>query len=312
MTKEEKQTYYTLIASEWETNAFLLRKSGVFYCEDRDDAVFWAKILKFYTPNLDFEPQYTTIIPNGNESRGSGQVFNYLHCTNANFLLFTDSDYHFLLDDNRLNTPFLAHTFTYSIENHWCFAANIKPFLTKKYGVEIDFDFELFFERFSKIIYQAFIYTVLDRKNGSNAFSIHEIEKLLRFGDFDINDNANNYLEHIKSVLKTKIIDLETKFLQTDFDALEQYLTIKKGLTKETTYLYLRGHTLYEGVLQPILRIIKKNILGEKLLLLDNKEKEIFKTKFDKFTNLSQNISFLGYPQMENIFDLMFEKGFRH
>jgi hypothetical protein len=311
VNKLKKDTYYTFIASELEQNAILLRKTGVFYCENRDDAVFWTKILKFYAPNLDFEPQYATITPNGNESRGSGQVFNYLHYSNANFLLFTDSDYHFLLDDIRIDTPFLAHTFTYAIENHWCYAPNIKPFLETKYEVKIDFDFELFLETFSKIIYKAFIYNVLDRKNGSNHFSIYELEQLLRFADFSINNNANDYLTHIKSVLEIKTNDLKTKFSQTDFDALEQSLITQKGLTPETTYLYLRGHTIYEKVLQPILRQLKAQILDKTIAVLPNEEKEKFRKKLDKFTDLSRNISFLGYLQIESIFDLMQEKGFR-
>ncbi len=311
MTQQEKQHYYMLIASEWENGAILLRKSGAFYCEDSDDAVFWDKILKKYAPNLDFEPQYFTITPNGNKSRGSGQVFNYLHCTNANFLLFTDSDYHFLLDDTRMDTPFLAHTFTYAIENHWCYASMIKPLLEGKYEVEINFDFELFLNTFSKIIYKAFIYTVLDRKNESSHFSIDELEKILKFGNFDIKNNANVYLEHIRLALETKTNDLSTIFSQTDFADLTLYLTTEKGLIPETTYLYLRGHTLYEKVLQAILRTIKSDILIQKFAVLPNEEKEKFKKKFDKFTSLSPNLSFSGYAQIEAMFKLMEQKGFR-
>lgn len=311
--KEDRLIRYTLIASELENNArFILRKSGVFYCENRDDANFWSKILKQYAPNLDFESQYITISAKGNKSKGSGQVFNYLHCANANFLLFTDSDYHFLLDDTRMNAPFLAHTFTYSIENHWCYAANIKPFLTTKYQVEIDFDFELFLKKFSKIIYKAFIYTALDKKNGNNSFTIHDLEDLLSFDNSDIEENANDYLNHIQSALNIKTNGLNTEFSQTDFSILEQYLTTQKGLTQETAYLYLRGHTLYDTILQPILRIIKSNILAKELPLLPKEEKEIFRKKIKNFANLPHNLSFSGYAQIDSIFKIMEQKGFRN
>jgi Protein of unknown function (DUF4435) len=313
ITPTNEQDYYKLLALNWRNTAIQQRKSGVFYCEDRDDAVFWTKILKFYAPNLDFIPKYITRNLLGNDSRGSSQVLKYAKygCTSPDFLLFIDSDYHFLLDDIRMDTPFLAHTFTYSIENHWCYAPNIKPFLETKYDVKIDFDFELFLETFSKIIYKAFIYTVLDRKNGSNHFSIYELQKLLSFADFSTNDNVNDYLTHLKSVLEIKTNDLKTEFSQTDFDALEQYLTTEKGLTPETTYLYLRGHTIYEKVLQPILRQVKIPILAANFAVLPKNKRNDFKANLDAFTNLSPNLSFAGYPQLQNIFKLMAEKGFK-
>ena len=87
-----EKDHYQLLAKRWRNTAIQQRKSGVFYCEDSEDAVFWSKILKFYAPNLDFIPKYITKNLKGNDSRGSSQVLKYAKydCASLDFLLCID------------------------------------------------------------------------------------------------------------------------------------------------------------------------------------------------------------------------------
>jgi Protein of unknown function (DUF4435) len=285
------QQEYQDIANDWLFAAKLEGFRGVVYCEAEADKYFWQKIFEYKTA-VKFDFRAYTKNKTADKMQGSGQVAQFINFVNDDFRICIDSDYYAQMGDFRYKKPFITETQTYSIENHWCYANTIKPFLEQKYGLCINFDFECFLSDFSKIIHKSFVYTVLDKQQKTNFFTITEFAKIVSFGIFldknkksTIQETAMAYLQHIDAALKHKneaiepyfdkknVVDFETQFFEQ----------------KDETYLLIQGHTLYDKIIKLILAEIKAEIVQKQFEILPNHEKSELKKHLKHFTDLSQN-----------------------
>ena len=299
--KQERNKKYILDARAFVADAKKKHLDGAVYCEAKEDTRFWEKVLTEFMPNHKFDFHCYTKTKNSDKSSGKGQVLLYESVANRNFLLCIDSDYDYLLDNlTTQNNPYILQTYTYSIENHWCYAPSLNDFLSKLFEEKINFDFEKFLSDFSKIIYEAFLHTVLSEKSENPYFSRHDLEAILNFNNYG---NKNDYLNYINTKLQQKINDFNSDFKQSDFDNLNLFLQRNKGLSPETTYLFLRGHTLFEKVILPIIRSLRDEFLSQKIaaLPIENREDHNKKTITKLSQNLQNNLNFANYWQIEKI-----------
>jgi hypothetical protein len=294
---------YDDIANDWLFAAKLEGLRGVVYCEADVDKYFWQKIFEYKTAEkFDFRT-YTKNKKEG-KMQGSGQVAQFINFASDDFRICIDSDYYAQMGDFRYKKPFITETQTYSIENHWCYANTIKPFLEQKYGVTVDFDFEHFLARFSEIIYTSFVYTVLDKQQKTNFFTITELGKIVSFGNFldknkksTVQETVIAYLQHIDMALQNKNTTLEPYFDKTTVANFEtQFFK-----NKTQTYLLIQGHTLYDKIIKLILAEIKKEIEQKQFEISPSNERFELKKRLQNFTDLSQNCN----RNSKNIADLL-------
>ena len=282
---------YQEIAQNLVFAAKLQNFRGVVYCEAEADKYFWQKIFDYKTSGK-FDFHAYTKSTNDTKMRGSGQVNQFINFVNTDFRICVDSDYYAQTGDFRYNKPFITETQTYSIENHWCCAGTIKPFLERKYSVTINFDFPHFFRYFSEIIYKSFVYTVLDKKNKTSHFTIEEFSKIISYGNFvpkktniTMQEKADEYLAYVAVILDKKNKSVDRYFDTTTVDTFQTEFFKNKA----QTYLLIQGHTLYDKVIKLILADLKEEIKRAKFAVLPNSEKANFDNSIKNFTDLSRN-----------------------
>lgn len=240
--------------------AFKDRKSLTIAVEGKDDHVFWSfvfdrsplkgkyKIYKSYNyPKL--------------ESSGKDTLKHFLPHTQADFAICIDSDYDYLLANSIWQRPFVFQTYTYSTENYYCYVSSLKNVLNRSAKMSLDTEgvsFEdIFIKRFSTIIYEL---TIESLQEATNKGRSEEARRKLG--------------ENIRLDKKEKSVDIMLSELKTHVQQKIQNLTIPnefrqqlvdKGLMPDTTYLFVRGHDVFDSVFLPILIRIHKEIKNEKL-----------------------------------------------
>ncbi len=259
----------------------------VAYVESYDDIAFWRSILEQVNrDNIIFEVK---LPGNGNLNKGKKQVLMQTidhESLGKNMIACVDSDYDFLLGNathtSRIlnKNPFVFQTYAYAIENFQCFADSLHEVVVKSTLVDRrNFDFNSFFEEWSKVVFPLFLWTVYYYTNhDTHSFPMYVFNKVTML----------HYVNHRQP---EKMIDAVRKSVTKELNRLRNRdrasqkkvnLLIpemkKKGLVPETCYLYVQGHHLMEGVvlklLQPICAELRKEQELEIKTLAVHKEQE--------------------------------------
>lgn len=237
------------------------RRRVVAYVESYDDILFWRGVLdEFETDNLRFE----VMLPS-RSSLGKGKktvLMNQLgpHLGDC-MIACVDADYDYLLQGRTpvseviLNSPYVFHTYAYAIENYQCFAPSLHHacVMATLNDHEV-IDLEAFMEEYSLIVWPLFVWNVwCYRHNRYREFPIMDFcsEVMVK----EVNPyHPELALATIRKHVNRKVAWLQSHFPQakSDYAALRAEL-MQMGITPETTYLYMHGHSLFEGVVMPLL-----------------------------------------------------------
>jgi hypothetical protein len=103
-------------------------------------------------------------------------------------------------------------------------------------------------------------------------FTLTDFNRVTEPGGFSLQDPEAS-LQNIRHKVQTKIRELQRKFP----DNKEAYLKLKDeikalGVTPQTTYLYMQGHHLFDGVVVPILSKVCR-------VLQQERQNEIYQAK---------------------------------
>lgn len=278
MTAEEqaKYGYYTTMAAYMQDEAFALGFSATAYVEDLLDVMFWRAL--FGDKKIHF--QYETRTLSGNDTTGSGQCLLYKEygLLNKAFFICIDSDYRFVLQDASTNIhSFVFQTYTYSIENHFCYAKRIQQ-ICKDLSLN-EFEFEHFLSNYSAVIFPLLVYSVYREKHkiGADDFTLtYFSDKISRFSIEDANFNENAILKQIEEKVKSEIVRLQNTGLYPQ-DALTKTQKELKdiGINETNAYLYIRGHDLQDNLIIPILQKLKHQTVKQ----LPNKDRATLSKK---------------------------------
>ena len=172
-----------------------------------------------------------------------------------------DADYDYLLQGRThtskqvLNSPYVFHTYVYSIENFQCYAPSLHDVCV---SVTLNdhriFDFRDYFQQFSVAIFPLFIWSIMVYRNGNYPkFTISDFNRIADPGGFNVQVPEPS-LANVRRKVDVKVRDLQRQFP----NAKEEYLALKQelkdlGVTPQTTYLYIQGHHLFDTVVAPIL-----------------------------------------------------------
>lgn len=147
---------------------------------------------------------------------------------------------------------FILQTYTYSFENHLCFADRLNLLPEKVCGLPNElFDFGQFLMAYSKEIYPLFLLFLYDFRQLGEKMLNKDFFKLLSFPD--IPDKLKNDGASVISELHDRVT-AEIKRLKGSYPDIDETAERTKyaalGLCEDNAYLYVRGHNLYDLIVR--------------------------------------------------------------
>ena len=237
------------------------RRKIVAYVESFDDVFFWRSVLQeFETKDVYFEvmlPSRTSL------SKGKKTaMMNRLGEQLGNYMIAcVDADYDWLLQgrtyagDQFLHNPYVFHTYVYAIENYQCYAPALHTACTMSTLNDREvLNFEAFFEEYSRIIWPLLVWSIWTYAHGGfKIYTLSAFCETVSFHDIRLG-NPQHALDALRLRVNKQIGWLQHKFPQAKktYPQMRQQI-LDLGVTPETCYLYMQGHTLFENVAMTLL-----------------------------------------------------------
>lgn len=271
------------------------RRKIIAYVESYDDVLFWRTVLgQFENERRYFEVMLPTRASDGKTLLGRGKksaVKCLIENTGKDMIACVDADYDYLLQGRSesskilLETPYVFHTFAYSIENLQCYAPNLHNVCVM---VTLNdhriFDFDAFMRTYSESIWPLFLWSVaLYRAGRYDVMSISDMDLIISTGKTNV-ENADNILYKVRVKVQRKVYELQKKHpdIAATIPALKTELKTM-GIRAATTYLYVHGHHLFDKVVLPL----ANNVCSR---LIRAREQEIHQTSLH-YTQMSNELS---------------------
>ena len=255
-----------------------MKKRIVAYVESYDDVFFWRSILKKFENE---EYYFEVMLPSRTSlSRGKkSALMNMLGPGLGEYMIAcVDADYDWLLQGTTemsrivCTNPYVIHTYAYAIENYQCYAPNLHTIcVMSTLNDRIMIDLNAFMSEYSSIIWPLFVWNIwCYRYNNYSEFTMSDFCEVVTFRDVNPY-HPENTLQAVKNRVNKKIAWLQRRFPEgkKTYAPLRAEL-LNMGLTPETTYLFMQGHSVFENVVMPLLTPVCT-------LLRKEREREIVK-----------------------------------
>lgn len=255
-----------------------LKKRIVAYVESYDDVFFWRSILKKFEND---EYYFEVMLPSRTSlSRGKkSALMNMLGPGLGEYMIAcVDADYDWLLQGATemsktvCSNPYVIHTYAYAIENYQCYAPNLHTIcVMSTLNDRVMIDLNAFMSEYSSIIWPLFVWNIwCYRYNNYSEFTMSDFCEVVTFRDVNPY-HPENTLQAVKNRVNKKIAWLQRRFPEgkKTYAPLRTEL-LNMGLTPETTYLFMQGHSVFENVVMPLLTPVCT-------LLRKEREREIVK-----------------------------------
>lgn len=254
------------------------KKRIVAYVESYDDVFFWRSILKKFENE---EYYFEVMLPSRTSlSRGKkSALMNMLGPGLGEYMIAcVDADYDWLLQGATemsktvCSNPYVIHTYAYAIENYQCYAPNLHTIcVMSTLNDRVMIDLNAFMSEYSSIIWPLFVWNIwCYRYNNYSEFTMSDFCEVVTFRDVNPY-HPENTLQAVKNRVNKKIAWLQRRFPEgkKTYAPLRAEL-LNMGLTPETTYLFMQGHSVFENVVMPLLTPVCT-------LLRKEREREIVK-----------------------------------
>ena len=250
------------------------RRRIVAYVESYDDIYFWRTVLsRFEDDTRYFEvmlPSHRKLergkkavllnfIDDGQRAAGDGQQARRLSRLGSIPGATPQSQ-------KVLQSPYVFHTYAYAIENMQCYAPSLHDVCV---AVTLNdhriFDFDDYLRQYSEAVFPLFVWSVWAYRTGNhNRFSLSDMARIIDPGGFNVQDPKPS-IEHLRRKVCVKVRQLQAEFPGNK----EAYLQVKEsvkalGVTPQTTYLYIQGHSLFDNVVVPILNKVCNRLRQER------------------------------------------------
>lgn len=282
-------------------NLRIKKKDFLLLVEDEFDKIFWTRVLHHSTIKQQAQILPSVVSEANNATTGKGIILKYHQfCTEhpKKLKIAIDSDYDYLL--NRANFNIQNHilkTYTYSIENYFCFTPSLKNLCLEstQSGEQNIFDFENFLKKYSKTIYPLFIISLLYEQSKiqfdeTDFYSISDFcnDVFIDFKLVKIED-VNVSLVSLEKKVKSQTNTLKANFDNEDFETMKTNIEAK-DVTLENCYLFIKGHFLLEKLLSPIIKKITNQFSSEVgASITGNEEKNKYFANLKNSTDLLKN-----------------------
>ena len=242
------------------------------YVESYDDVLFWSQLLReVETEDYCFE----VMLPSHNSlCKGKRQALANVTSEQlgSHMIACVDADYDYLMqgatDISRFVTgcPYVFHTYVYAIENYQCYAPALHGVcVMATLNDRRIFDFEAFFSAFSVTIWPLFVWSIWCYRYGCyKTFSMADFCNVIALNNLRFVQPAQ-VLEQVRRRVNRKMGWVQHRLPQArkNYAALRDEL-VRLGVTPETTYLYIRGHDLFDAVVSPLLSAVCEALRRER------------------------------------------------
>jgi len=251
---------------------------------------------------------------NNNPTAGKGIILKYLQFCNQylnRLKIAIDSDYDYLLDRRNFNIQnHILQTYTYSIENYFCYVPSLENLCIEstQSNKQAVFDFDKFLTEYSKIIYPIFIISLLYEQNKTqfNKTTFYSISDFCDDGFIDFQkikmEDIIGSLVNLEKKVKNQVNTLKPNFINEDFEEMKSNIEAK-GATEENCYLFIQGHFLLERLLSPIIKNITNQLSKEVgTIFTDNEEKNNYFSNLKSSSDtLKSNYNFIDCTMFSKV-----------
>ena len=221
--------------------------------EDTIDRDFWSDLLEELCPGKDFhfDPYHTILNEDGSSERtgkGKSQIINASADFNAWHIGCVDSDYDWILSDYTdagktiSGNKYLLQTYAYSIENLMCLSCTLEDFCRENTEEATEFDFD---------DYLLLVWSTYLCSKGNQDFTQTSWREVL----VNTEKDPETSLAKIEAKAKAKIEEFDKKYADEilDKEDFEFQTVCMKNITEDDAYLYVRGHELFDQILNSVL-----------------------------------------------------------
>ena len=248
------------------------RKRIVAYVESYDDVFFWSNLLR----PLETDRYYFEVMLPSRTSLCKGKkmaLANDLgHRLGKCMIACVDADYDYLMQGTTptsaevCRNPYVFHTYVYAIENFQCYAPALQTVcVMATLNDRHIFDFESFLREYSLTIWPLFVWNIWCYRYGTyKQFSMLDFYHIVQLQSINFY-HPEQTLERLRHLVNSKVCRLQKQFPQgrTTYKPLRNELQ-QLGITPETTYLYMRGHDLFDGIVMPLLTGVCEQLRRER------------------------------------------------
>ncbi len=301
--------HYESLAIYYANATYLLHCHASVHVEAYDDALFWRKCFSHFAPGKKINFIWASNSPYGNKTTGSAQCLKYKNFLSRRFFICIDSDYRYLLQEAEIRqNGYIFQTYTYSIENHLCFANRLNDIPQKCTGFpNTVFDFGAFLISYSNALYELFIWHLHFMRSGqSDLFSKEAFKQIIQLQQvapgYDTDHNGRAVIDELSRRCTEKLSRLTAEHPDTDIAAEKAWFQ-SLGVMPHNAYLFVRGHNLF-NLLEDIGNVVNHKILSlQKSKLTTSREAigQLYDNTIPFGRELKKELIFTGYPEIERL-----------
>ena len=288
---EEKRAFYGSAAKRFKAELRLYGATAAIHLENKNDEVFWSKVLHEAYPEGKFRFISASRSISGNMTAGCTQCLQYRDFLDKHFWIAIDSDYRYLSEEQDIDARhYILQTYTYSFENHFCYWKNCQrasgmPQQSEEEGVQT-FDWQIFLTSYSRTVYPLLVWQLYLQSVDPEAFPKSVFHRLLSLpiGPKSIEKNGASVIQ----ILKERCRKLLTHLKRTYPDADETWFEARcnaLGVHRDNCYLFVRGHQLYDLIVD---QGKKMNRQFERELV-----KQVYFGEYDEIQKIHDDITLL-------------------
>ena len=303
-----REVHYSNAAKRFALDAKMFRCRAAVHVENKDDIAFWSAVLKHFRPEDKFHFIAGSRNEYGHETCGVTQCLKYFDYLSPDFFICIDSDYRYLLREKKMDIRhYVMQTYTYSFENHHCFADGLDDVCSRVTHLKNNvFNFRHFLKEFSNILYDLFIWHLYFQNADPIRFSQMEFDGYITLSSSRsfplVYDNGARALDELRNRVERKTGFLGRRFPNADLERVRQrYLQL--GLTPDNVYFFIRGHNLYDLITFVCKEVCKAILRAEKRNREVTREmiSELYRNRNNLDYQLRQNIKYGAYLPIRKI-----------
>lgn len=238
-------------------------KVVVAYVESYDDVWFWRSVLQeFEQEGLKFDimlPARDSALQRGKKGALASMMKG--ERLGKAMIACVDADYDYLLQGRTehsaalMHNPYVLHTQVYAIENYQCYAEGLREACVMATLNDHELlDLAAFMHEYSTTIWPLLVWSVWAyRYDRYKEFSLGDFAQVVKMHDVDV-QNPMKALTKLRQRVNSCQNQLYHKFPEAKktYPGLKEELK-RLGVTPANSYLYMQGHTLFDGAILPLL-----------------------------------------------------------
>ncbi|MDP4271602.1 MAG: DUF4435 domain-containing protein, partial [Bacteroidota bacterium] len=261
-----------------------------------------------YEADLSLNFIWHSSTPHGTQATGVSHCLKFRPYLNRNYFICIDSDYRHLMQEAGFNPDnFIFQTYTYSIENHYCYLEGLNGVCEEATGLpNTIFDFGEFLRTYSRTVYEVLIWHLHFVREDVYQFPKNEFTQLISLREFvtdaHVHNNGRFIIDLLNERCREKIAQLSAQHPDLDMEAEKAYYN-NLGLVPDNAYLYVRGHNLYDlicAIGTAVDEIILRNE-GQRLGTDTEAIKKLYDNKKHFKQELDKHLQFDSYPEIKKI-----------